>query len=121
LPLNFSEVQEYVGGNMTGLPLDTKCFMLEYIAMFGVPFIVVYFAFARLVLRALLKKNQNVLLIGFVFLLIGMSTYVNGLTLYAGFYLAGLAYREHRLLGNKKSPNRQILHRHLTKHSSIIA
>jgi hypothetical protein len=121
LPLNFSEVQEYVGGNMTGLPLDTKCFMLEYIAMFGVPFIVVYFAFARLVLRALLTKNQNLLLIGFVFLLIGMSTYVNGLTLYAGFYLVGLAYREHCLLRNKKSPNRQIWHRHLTKHSSIIA
>jgi hypothetical protein len=121
LPLNFSEAQEYVNGNMTGLPLDTKCFMLEYIAMFGIPFIVVYFKFAKLMLKTLLKRNQNLLLIGFIFLFIGMSTYVNGLTLYAGFYLTGLAYRQYRLFGRNPSPNRQSGPRRLRMRSSIGA
>jgi O-Antigen ligase len=97
VPLNFSEVQEYVHGNMATLPLDTKCFLLEYIAMFGIPFLVLYVKFSRDILRGLLRRKQDLLMLGFIFLLIGMSTYVNGPTLYAGFYLTGMAYREYLL------------------------
>lgn len=97
IALNFAEVQEYVNGNMLLVPLDAKCFFLEYVAMFGMPFIIAYCRFSWLVLKALLQRRQELLAVGFIFLLIAMSTYVNGLTLYAGFYLAGTCYRQ-RLL-----------------------
>ena len=93
IPLNFMEIAEYVTG--TDVPLDAKCFLLEYIASFGIPFLIAYFRFGSSVIRSLSKQGKNILLIAFVFLLIGFSTYVNGMTLYAAFYIAGLAYREH--------------------------
>lgn len=92
IPLNFIEIQPYVYA--TDVPLDAKCFLFEYVVSFGIPFLICYLVFARRVVRGLLANQQNILLTGFVFLLIGFSTYVNGLTLYASFYLAGLAYWE---------------------------
>lgn len=97
-PLNFGEVQDAVNGNMAIVPLDTKCFFLEYVAMFGFPFLVVYWQFSKRTIGALLERRQNLLLIAFIFILIGMSTYINGPALYVCFYLAGLSYREYRLL-----------------------
>lgn len=95
IPLNFIEIKPYVYA--TDAPLDAKCFLFEYLATFGIPFLVAYVIFARRTIRSLLEHRQNILLTGFVFLLIGFSTYVNGLTLYASFYVAGLSYREYRL------------------------
>lgn len=97
VPLNFGEVQEYVDGNMAIVPLDTKCFFFEYVAMFGVPFIIAYVRFAGQTLKALHQHKQEALMVGFIFLIVGMSTYINGPTLYAGFFLAGLAHREYTL------------------------
>jgi hypothetical protein len=95
IPLNFIEINPYVSS--TDVPLDAKCFLFEYLASFGIPFLIAYVTFAVKVIRTLLAQRNNILLIAFVFLLIGFSTYVNGLTLYASFYVAGLAYREHRM------------------------
>lgn len=100
VPLNFSEVQEYVYG--TDVPLDTKCFLLEYLVSFGIPFLIAYLMFAKKILQTLLERKQNILLVASVFLLIGFSTYVNGLALYAAFYVMGLSYHEYRLLQTQK-------------------
>ena len=95
IPLDFNEVQDHVYGNMATVPLDTKCFFLEYAAMFGIPFIYLYWKFFKATTAALLKKHENILLTGFIFLVFGMSTYINGSAFYAAFYLFGLAYRQY--------------------------
>jgi hypothetical protein len=100
IPLNFIEIEPYVYA--TNVPLDAKCFLFEYVVSFGIPFLIAYIIFARRVIRALLARRKDILLTGFVFLLIGFSTYVNGLTLYASFYVAGLAYRESRLWAEER-------------------
>lgn len=95
IQLDFSEVSEYVyGGN---LPIDAKCFFLEYLASFGIPFLIAYVGFARKVFNALIQRNQNLLLIAVVFLFLGLTTYVNGFVTYVVFYVMGLGYREYRI------------------------
>jgi hypothetical protein len=94
IPLNFVEIRPYVSA--TDVPIDAKCFLFEYMATFGIPFVIAYVTLSIKVIRALLIKRNTVLLMAFIFILIGFSTYVNGLTLYASFYVVGLAYREHK-------------------------
>ncbi|MBN9617169.1 MAG: O-antigen ligase family protein [Acidobacteriales bacterium] len=120
-PLDFTEVQEYVNGNMATVPLDTKCFFFEYVAMFGLPFLVAYLVFSKKVLEALLARKQDLLMVGFVFLMIGMSTYINGATHYAGFYLTGLAYRQYLLFKKENRAKYQVRLDRTTLHSSTTA
>jgi hypothetical protein len=95
VPLNFGEVAEYVNG--TNVPLDAKCFLLEYTVNFGLPFLVSYFIFAKRVVTALEARRQGLLLVAVVFLLVSFATYVNALALYAAYLPLGLGYREYRL------------------------
>jgi len=95
VPLNFGEVSEYVNGR--NVPLDAKCFLLEYTANFGLPFLVSYFVFFKRVTVALKARKQNILLVAAVFLLVSFATYVNALALFAGYFVLGMAYRQYRV------------------------
>ncbi len=95
VPLNFEEIQQYVTG--TDVPLDAKCFLFEYLVSFGIPFLIAYLVFSKRLILALVARKQQSLLIGCVFLLVSFSTYVNGMALYAGFYLLGLGWHEYGL------------------------
>jgi hypothetical protein len=102
--MNFIEVQDYVNESMSSVALDTKCFLFEYVALFGIPFIVEYMFFTIKILRSLLRQKSELLLVGFIFLLIGMSTYVNGPALYTAFYLAGTAYWASQHMASSGTP-----------------
>jgi hypothetical protein len=111
-PLNFIEVQSYVNEAGAHSPLDAKCFFLEYLASFGIPFLIAYVSFGVKVVRALLDAREDLLLVAFIFLFIGFSTYVNGVTLYAAFYTVGLAYRECRIRA-ERAPKSHVKKTHL--------
>jgi hypothetical protein len=95
VPLNFVEVGEYVNG--TNVPLDAKCFLLEYTVNLGMPFLVAYIVFWKRVSSALRARRQTILLVATVFLLVSFATYVNALALYAAYFALALAYREYRV------------------------
>lgn len=95
IPLNFGEVAQYVNG--TDVPLDAKCFLLEYTVNLGLPFLVSYIVFWKRVSSALKATKQDVLLVATVFLLVSFATYVNALALYPAYFALAFAYREYRL------------------------
>jgi len=103
VPLNFAEVAEYVNG--TNVPLDAKCFLLEYAVNLGLPFLVSYFVFWRRVSSALKARKQNILLATTIFLLLSFATYVNALALYAAYFALALGYREYRFWSQEDVSN----------------
>jgi hypothetical protein len=90
LPLDFSEVSEYLGVSPN---VGTKTFFFDEAMCFGLPFILVFIIFTTRLLKRL-AVEQRILFIGVMAIVIAFCSYVSVSGEYATAILLGVAIRE---------------------------
>ena len=94
LPLDFSEVSEYLTSSEN---VSTKTFFFDQLMRFGLPFAVFFLIAITMLLKQLGASRQQILFVAVLASIIALSTYVSLSGQYATSILLGVALAERRL------------------------
>lgn len=94
LPLDFSEVSEYLTSSEN---VSTKTFFFDQLMRFGLPFAIFFLIAITMLLKQLGSSRQQILFVAVLASIIALSTYVSLSGQYATSILLGVALAERRL------------------------
>lgn len=84
---NFAEVLSYVSAD-SDQAVSSKTFLFDYLAFFGIPFVISFFLFNYCLMRQLLIRKYTLLFVNIAYCFLSLCTYNSGL----GFYDISLVY-----------------------------
>lgn len=76
IPLNYNEIMNIILAR-EGKSVTIKNIVFQYIAYFGIPFIVVFFKYVKVNLYLLMLKKNYYLLFSFIFIIFSLITFAN--------------------------------------------